>query len=195
MKHPQIIKAKGALDIDGYDKYIVIDADNVIQDSDQSRIGPDENPTGVTIPVIVSLFNITDGTSSATLTGEVDMVYDPDTEYFTIDISSGAPLSLLEYGKKYVGMISEDGSTYDMRNFKLDEFVVSRDISEETLALLPYQIEIGSPSQIVWYRTVSGSTFTDALYSAPLYEGGEGTTYATSPERVTHRGAVSYIGG
>jgi len=72
------------------------------------------------------------------------------------------------------------------------EFAVDRDGLELILMKLPYQIEVGeSDAYFVWYEAGHIGEISYKEYIAPAYEGGVGTTFATDPSRVTHRGEVT----
>jgi hypothetical protein len=77
-----------------------------------------------------------------------------------------------------------------MREFKINEFCIDNDSFEDTWMRLPYQVEIAN-NQIRWYDTVAHfDNPTYCKFVADIYEGGVGTTYATSASSVTHRGPI-----
>jgi hypothetical protein len=76
--------------------------------------------------------------------------------------------------------------------FKLEEFCVDNDGLEQTLMNLPYEVVITpSAAWYIWYDLDSHiGDVSYALYKAPAYKDGVGTTYATDALEITHRGAV-----
>ena len=188
MKHPQVIH----LPIDSgdllADQYLVFDGDNVLRDSDQKRIGIEGIETS-SIPVNIAFFDVTSG--AITNATDLEIAYDTNIDMWKIQIDDDIKAALTE-NHKFVGRVTEVvGSSVGMRPFKLNEFVVERPSLEETWMMLPYQVEIGSPSMIVWYKDIY---WDKPMYYAHVYEGGVGTTYASSPEKVTHRGPVVFVG-
>jgi len=117
------------------------------------------------------------------------MSYNASADFWTINVSDVA--SVLRDRDKYVGLVKENGGVaHNMRDFKIDEFCVDNDGFEATWMRLPYQVEIneiGGTAFIRWYAT---AYIGDPLYEAPAYQGGVGTTCATTPANVTHRGAI-----
>jgi hypothetical protein len=176
MKHPQVINL---LD----DSVMAFSADNVIDDTTQDEIDGGTYPT---ISVDLNLYDLM--TNAPVAISSITMTYRSLSDFWTIDIADVS--SMLTDRHKYVGTVSEDGATANMRNFKVLEFAVDNDGLEDTLMRLPYQIEIGGTSDFVWYNVGQLGVGGQERYTAPAYEGGTGTTYATDPSRVTHRGAV-----
>lgn len=175
MKNPQVINLIE-------DSVIAIDGDSVIDDTTQVNLGT-PGYTHPNIPVNIILYDITTGLSITTISNAA-MVYNENADHWTISLSTAGGSAELEDvfvdRHKYVARITEYGTSENMRAFKLSEFAVDSDIIERTA----FTIIIGSPSYIRWVN-VKGS------YQAPVYEGGTGTTPATSIEKITHRGNIS----
>jgi hypothetical protein len=173
------------------DKTMAFDGYTVIRDDDQLELGREVEVA--TIQVDVNLWDLIDGSNSSV--EDITMTYQVETDFWTIDVSD--VVNILVEKHKYVGQVSEHENVVDMRNFKILEFSVYDDILENTLATLPYEIVPGGGStSFIWYEDGHIGEIGYALYIAPAYEGGIGTTYATDPSRVTHRGAITrYLDG
>ena len=169
------------------DTVISIDGYSVIDETDQETLGIYHGISSV--PVAIDLWD----TVSNSHVGPVNatMTYQTTVDWWTIDVADIA--SSLADRHKYVANITEQSPyTNNMRAFKIHEFYVDNESFEATLMRLPFQIEIaGGEAWVRWYETTGDfGTPANAVYKAPAYEGGVGTTYATDPSRVTHRGAV-----
>lgn len=197
MRGPQVINPQrdSMLSINGY---------YVIDDTTQTEIGLEGgyNPP-LSIPVSIAFANLTDSYSSGStefLTGVIDMIYLPSTNYWVIKLdendSTGRTIaSYLENGKKYCARVIESGSTYNMRSFNLSEFSVDHEAIYKTTVDLPYQIEKDSSKMYIrWYDNVNN--FGDPAhreYEAEAYMNGEGTIPATDPGLITHRGPIKEV--
>ena len=181
MKDPQIISVEG----ENPDLYLAIWGGYVIDNTTQVPI------TTSPITIQIDLFNVTDG-STAQVTGGI-MTYDTGSKFWSIPLATGgvSPNRLMDKlvdRNKYVGRISEPLATRNMREFVLEEFARDDGSFEETLMRLPFQVEIGPPSWIVWYDSID--PVGTAKFKAKAYENGSGVTYATEAARVTHRGPI-----
>jgi len=183
MKQPQVVNL---LD----DTVIAISGDSVIDDSDQLPLGSDHSVTNITVKV--ALLSLKSGGSMSTLTN-VAMTYDGLTDFWVIqiaDLVSTLP-GFSTDRIKYTGKISEPSGTNDMRDFKLEEFSVDNDSFEASWMRLPYEVVVsGGQAWMIWYEDGYIGVAGREKYKAPAYEGGTGTTYATDPARITHRGAI-----
>ena len=170
------------------DSVIAIDGEDVITDDTQLNIG--KNSIGTSISATIDLWDLISNSHVGPFTG-ITMTYQADVDHWTIDVADLIDgINGLLDRRKYVAYVSS--SDYTMRSFKITEFCVDDDSFEATLMRLPYQVEIdGGEAWLRWYPTEADfGTPANALYKSPAYEGGVGTTYATDPARVTHRGAV-----
>lgn len=186
MKNPQTLSIAG----ENPDAVIAIWGGYIINYTTQEVL------THSSILVDIDLFDLTDGALVSTVSG-ITMTYQIPSKFWTIPCLVGTDLGdALADRHKYVGRVSFNALDLykDMREFFLDEFCVDNNSFEETLMRLPYEVKddlaVGE-MWIVWYDSDAhiGNT-TYAVYEAPAYEGGTGTTYATDPSRVTHRGSI-----
>ena len=189
MKFPQVIN----LDTD---LIMVFDGDNVINDTDQLPLGTDHSVTS--IDVRVDLVSLLDGSINSTGASTITMTYVSTVDYWKIlisDLKAQLGVSFSDVDKtKYVGKISEPSGTNDMRTFKLEEFSIDNESFTDVWMDLPYQVEIdGAEAWLVWYNDGYIGVSGQEKFKAPAYEDGTGTTYATDPSRVTHRGAIVKI--
>jgi hypothetical protein len=173
MRNPQVINPN-------IDTCIMISESNVINDTTEEPI------TGTSfINVNIRIYNLmTQSSSAVTLKA---MTYVSNMKAWMLLISD---LPTLTNRRTYFGYVAENGISWNMRPFHLESFAVDDDGLEETWVHQAYQIEIGGgEAWIKWYN--GGSPGVGAnTFKAAAYEGGIGTTYATLPERVTHRGPV-----
>jgi hypothetical protein len=179
---PQVIKPGMPGETD-YDKLLVIDAANVIDDTTQLPI------VLATIEVTVTLINMTTASEDSE---DVTMQRSTDGMTYYIDLDTESALKALLLDKtKYVGSIAENGGG-NMRTIRIEEFAVDYGQIDAITASKAFQYTgLGTAdAKIVWY---DDETFTDARFEALVYEGGSGTTPATRPERVTHRGRITVI--
>lgn len=178
MRFPQVINTL-------LDNVMAIDGAVVIDDTTQLPLGP----SVTTIDVDIHLLNINDNSHVSSL--NKTMTYNSNVDHWTIDMVDIA--SILLDQKKYVGFINENaGSSENMRTFKLIEFAVDIDGLELTLMRLPFELVIGeSDAFYIWYEDGHIGEPAYKMFTAPAYEGGVGTIYATDTSRVTHRGAVT----
>ena len=183
---PQVIKP-GSTSVTDRDRLMVFDASSVIHETTQIPL------TLPTLAVTVNLINLKTTTQSS---ADVTMSRSNDDMFYYIDLDAWPALkSLLTDKTKFVGSVEKRGMSV-MRTFSIDEFAVDFGELEAILSTHAYQFEdLGTvTAKIVWYATVSDmSTSTNPKYYALVYEGGSGTTPATRPERVTHRGPVTAI--
>lgn len=110
--------------------------------------------------------------------------------FWTINIDD---LSNLVDLRKYVGKISpHPDEAANLRTFYIPEFVIDNNSFEDTVMRMPYEIVIdGMQAHFQWYDSIDDfGNLSLCKYRAPAYEGGTGTTYATDPSRVTHRGKM-----
>jgi len=186
MKNPQVISIAG----ESPDAVIAIWGEMVIKNSDpgaQTII-----TTHPSIQVDLSLYDVRSG--STVSVSNLTMTYRSASKFWTIPIA-GTLAGALTDRHKYVGRVSmHTGDDADMREFFLDEFAVDNNSFEESLMRLPYDIRtISSQLYIVWYDTnahMIAGNLSYAKFKAPVYEGGTGSTSATDPSRITHRGAA-----
>ena len=119
------------------------------------------------------------------------MAYNSTFDVYTLNVVDFSAAFIDRH--TYVGMVNEHvGGTHALVPFKLSPFSVESDSFEQVLMRLPFQVEItGGTAYIKWY---ADTTFTGpALFQTEAYENGVGTTFATLPERVTHRGPIVAI--
>jgi hypothetical protein len=170
MRNPQVVNNL-------VDTVITVNADDVINDISQVKI------SAASIQVDITLLDTTTNTSSA-VTNKT-MTYNASLDVYTINISDLT--AIINDRRTYVGRIIENGVAYGMRPLKLSTFCTDIDSFEDTWMRLPYRVNIGGgQAWLEWSR----NNFSTIVFKAPAYEGGTGTTYATLPERVTHRGAI-----
>lgn len=171
MRSPQIINRV-------IDTLIAINGDSVIDDTSQVKL------TAATIQVNLTLLDLTSGVENSVT--DITMTRYATTDFYTLTVSDVNPI--LTDRRSYVGIIVENGVTNNMRDFKLDGFAVDDETFEDVWMRLPYRINIGGgTSYIEWH---DDTTYSNMRFRAKAFEGGVGTTYATLPERVTHRGPV-----
>jgi len=187
MKFPQVINLNT-------DSIIVFNGDNVIDDTDQLPLGTDHSIT--TIDVLVELISLQSGMALSTVSS-LAMTYMSAVDYWRISINDlktqlGPTFSNIDK-VKYIGKVNEVASgSANMRSFKIEEFAVDNESFTDVWMDLPYQVEIsGGEAWMVWYEDGHIGDSGYEKFKAPAYEGGTGTTYATDPARVTHRGAIT----
>lgn len=185
MKNAQVV----SLALPNNDSVLAFDGDNVIDNTDQLTIAVQKGYTGdITVDVtFLDLMSV----SEATATG-CTMSYQSGTDYWTIPLANIATQGVTLLDKhKYTAIVKENGVTHNMRQFKLEEFCVDNDSFEDTWMHLPYQVEIsGGEAWLRWYAYNDSNFSGSPLFEAPAYQGGTGTTFATSAANVTHRGAI-----
>jgi len=111
--------------------------------------------------------------------------------FWTVNISDLS--GYLTDRHKYVGKVLPNPDEHEnLRIFYIPEFVIDNNSFEDTVMRMPYEIVIdGGEAHFQWYDEVADfGNLSRCKYWAPAYEGGTGTTYATDPSRVTHRGKV-----
>jgi hypothetical protein len=144
------------------------------------------------LKVNVSLLDMT--TNSVHVKSNLTMSYKTSANVWALkilDIStndSGNPM--LTNGHKYTGMISSaagNPSGSMMREFAVLEFTVDDKGLEKTLMTQGYELDFSNAldPKFVWRDNQGNPTYT-----AKAYTGGTGTTPATSPADVTHRGPI-----
>jgi len=189
MKFPQVINLET-------DAVMVFNGDSVINDTDQLPLGTDHSVTS--IDVNFKLLSLKSGGELST-SSPITMTYESTLDYWSIrisDLKTQVGFLFSDTDKtKYVGRVTEEaGGTDDMRAFKIEEFAIDNESFTDVWMDLPYQIEIGvTESWMVWYEDGYINTAGYEKFKAPAYEDGIGTTYATDPARVTHRGAIEKI--
>ena len=181
MKDPQIVSIAG----ENPDAALMISGYVVIDDTTQVPIGV---PTVVhaDITAAIALYDVTAGAAIASIAAAA-MEYNEASDFWNINLSSGTPalnVTLIDR-HKYVARITGDTN---MRGFQLEEFAVDNGSFEETLMRLPFQVEIGTPSWMVWYDSLGPAT--SPRFKAQVYEGGTGVVDATEASKVTHRGPI-----
>jgi len=199
MKDPQIISISG----ENKDAVLAIWDDYVVDNNPDDSQRP-MSKTVSNISIFIDLWDLTANAAITLHVGGPDMilVFDPGSKFWRIPCSKGTTLgNALTDRHKYVARISDAAghSEYGdplgaghMREFYLEEFAVDNNSFEQMLARLPYEVKIGAPqSYIIWYDSDANiGNLSHALFKAPVYEGGIGTTSATDASRVTHRGAI-----
>lgn len=184
MKNAQVINIAGAFP----DSVLAFNGDDVIDDTDQLPLASKHIYTD-DINVVIYFYDLMGGYPRVSNT--VVMKYNTNTDYWLITIADVIEYAVLEDRHKYVGQIVKYDGDSNMRSFKLEEFCVDNDQFEDTWMNLPYQIEIDGTSYIRWYAKGDSDFSETPLFEAPAYQGGTGTTYATSAANVTHRGAIT----
>jgi hypothetical protein len=179
MKSPQVINTNE-------DKVMSFDGSSVINNNTQLELGSYEGIP--TIEVNIFLWNLMGDIQIGPIS--LTMTYEYTLDIWRINISdlNVDPTTLVDRNK-YVGKVSCTDSS-NMRTFKINEFCIDNDSFEDTWMRLPYQVEIVN-HQIRWYDDVANfGNLANCKFVADVYEGGVGTTYATSTSRVTHRGPI-----
>jgi len=166
------------------DQVIAVDGANVIDDTTQEQLGQ----TLTLIPVNIDIYGLASASHVGTYAAYLE--YEATVDWWIIRTLYFS--QYLSDQEKYVATITDPGLANNMRLIKVHEFSVDNGGLEATLMRLPFQVEIGDgEAWIRWYNTEGDFAFPQAaLYKAPLYQNGVGTTPATDPARVTHRGAV-----
>lgn len=131
--------------------------------------------------VDINLYNITDE-SVVSQVSNVNMTYHLDSECWTMQIDD--VLSASDVGKKFIGKVTSVDSNF--RDFHLDEFRLTDGLLEKVIATVGYEYNFSGTPEIIW---TSGSI----QFSAPVYEGGSGTTPAQSVSKITHRGPITRV--
>jgi hypothetical protein len=151
-----------------------------------------------TIVVDINLYNVTTNTLYSFLNKTLTFLTDVD--YYSLSISD--IIANLSVENKYVARFVENDATgpdytngtLKVRPFYLKEFCVTENRLTNLMSKLPYrircQISGGSKSYIEWGKENDDGFAFDPLFHAPAFQGGTGNTFATTPERVTHRGTV-----
>lgn len=188
---PQSVNTSDAvMTFDGVD--IITEADfGVSGGRYQKELGRELGYTSISVDVV--LLDMTANTEHTK--SRVTMSYRPAVDCWTILISditadnSGSPM--LVDGHKYFGVLKQ--STADpnptppeMRLVSVYEFSVDNGAFEDTLMNLGYELDfVSSPPKMVWRDAAN-----NIIYKADVYSGGSGTSPATSPADITHRGPV-----
>lgn len=174
MKIPNVINRS-------IDNWITINGYDVVDDSTQVPI--------TTTPITIDIWLLDLNTGTATKTSStLSMVYETNPKFWKISLSDLASRITLTDQHTYVGRITEVGGATNMRDIQITDLSIDDDVFERSLLRLPFRIKIGTPSYMQWVDSLASPT--TAYYRAKVYEGGVGTTNATSPERVTHRDAI-----
>lgn len=165
------------------DAVMIFDGYSVIKDDTQLELGRE-----LAVSTIQVDLNFWDMMSNSNVSIEdIAMTYRSTVDHWTINISD--VVGALTDMHKFVGRVSEHAPvSNNMRAFKILEFTIYYDDLENTLFTLPYEIVIsGGTANFQWYDNLIDKNI---IYIAAAYEGGVGTTPATHPSRVTHRGPV-----
>jgi len=169
------------------DKVLAFDGYTVIKNTTQLELGREESIS--TILVDINFWDLM--ANSNVSVGSIIMTYHTTVDFWTVDLAD--IIGLLTDMHKYVGCVTESSpAPHSMRAFKILEFTIYYDDLENTLFSLPYEIVIGDGiAKFQWYEVGHMGDLNYVLYIADAYEGGVGTTYATHPSRVTHRGPIT----
>ena len=189
MKHAQVVSIgdiPSSFD-NGVDSVLAFNGTSVIDDTDQLPLGEGGHSGHTSIQVDVQFFDLMTGAAVLAVT-DITMTYQSTVKYWTVAVADIK--SVLTDRHKYVGLVTENGVTANMRDFTINEFVIDNDSLEASLMRQPFQIEIGAEAWIVWYNPGQIGVVDQETYKAPAYEDGTGTTWATDPAKVTHRGAI-----
>jgi len=187
MIFPQVLKITEGPTGDPKDTAMAFDGAGVLNDSNQNELGADDLETAIQVDIF--LWDLTANSAVATIANKT-INFQSDPNIWTLDIDVDIDSSLTDR-HKYVGMIKKNaGESIDLREFRLSEFTVDNGSFEQVIARLPYEIVIGAPSEIRWYADTGDFGGGSVLFKAEVYEGGTGTTAATAPERVSHRGPI-----
>ena len=183
MINPQVINLNEYSVIS--DTVLSIDGFNIIDTDGDPIVVADLTGT----LVVMDFLNLID--TSVEQVTDIPMLYHELSGYWTITLSSivAASATLLKDRNKYVAKVTEDsdGVNIGFQTFKIDEFVIDNEVIERG----PFEViaDGTANSKIIWYSDTVGGT---AVYEAPVYEGGTGSVnYASSPEKVTHRGPIT----
>jgi hypothetical protein len=171
------------------EKFIAFDGENVVRDSDQVEIGSLESVP--TIPVsIVIMPLVTDSLVTFSMVESLEYNADVDFWFFPLELYKA---TLMGHIGKHVAKVSEIGSTVGMRPFKINEFGIYCDDLDNVIAQLPYHIEVGTGSKIVWYEKNHFEVSGHEVFEAPIYKNSTGTEPVEHPSEITHRGPLSVI--
>lgn len=164
------------------DKVLAFDGYTVINDTTQLELGREISISEILVDI--NFWDLMDNSNVSV--GPITMTYHETVDFWTVDVAD----VMLTDMHKYVGRVMESApASNNMRAFKILEFSIYHDDLENTLFSLPYEIVIGDGiAKFQWYDNLSDK---NVLYIADAFEGGEGTTYATHPSRVTHRGPIT----
>jgi len=136
--------------------------------------------------VSITVYNITQGTFDTA--ESVTMNYNSDVDVWLLEWVTDAVTKLdLKDRERYIARVVDDESAPAVlfRPFQVEEFAIDNEIVER--GVFDMVTDGTANSKITWYS----DNFTTPVFEAPLYEGGVGSSnYATSPEKVTHRGAI-----
>jgi len=191
MIFPQVLKLASFTPGDtAEDTKLVFPGESVLNDATQDELGADDGES--TISVDLDFFSSTNGFTSSVV--NKTMTFNSAVNIWSITVDAQIKTALPDRSK-YTGKVKKNvGEVIDMREFRLPEFSVDNGSFEQMLSRLPYEIIIGSPSQMRWYESTSDFSVPGpagtVLFHADLYEGNVGTTPATSADKVTHRGPI-----
>lgn len=176
MKSPQVINLLE-------DSVMAFDGANVIDNTTQLPI----DSFGFML-IKLQLIDLMTGTD---ISFDAPIVYHSLSKHWTLDLADLT--TVLTDRHKYIGsVVDNDPGTQNMRTFQLSEFAIDNDSFEQAWMRLPYQIEIGGgETWMYWYDDIANfGNPANRKFKAQSYMGGSGTTYATSPDKVTHRGPI-----
>jgi len=170
------------------DKIIGFDSIDIISDADQIPLA--ESPHSLTsIPTLWTFWDLMDNSLLGYPTS-VTLTYRSDVDGWFALMTEVAMASLVDRNKYFV-KVSSTGPA-GMRSFKILELSVENDSFEDTIMRLPYEVKVdGGECWILWYDDVSNfGTPSSVQFKAAAYQNGTGTTFATDPSKVTHRGPI-----
>jgi len=181
MKHAQVININD-------DAVMAFIGDNVLEVGTQL---PFHTIDVYTLLVDMKLWDLM--SNAPVVIAGISMIYHIDAGYWTVDIDGSPSIKdILQDRHKYVGSVWEN--TLESENlipFQITEFAVDNESLDDILMRMSYEIVIdGGQADFFWYQVGHHGEEAYRKFTAPAYEGGVGSTYATDPSRVTHRGAI-----
>lgn len=175
---------------------------NLNEDVVMAFIGANVLETGTQLPmnsievfsllVDMKLWNLMSNVP-VTIAG-LTMIYHINAGYWTVDIDGSPSIKgYLQDRHKYVGTVwGNVAEPESLMPFQIMEFAVDNESLDDILMRMSYEIIIdGGQADFFWYQVGHHGEESYRKFTAPAYEGGVGTTYATDPSRVTHRGAIA----
>jgi len=174
--------------IDPSDRFMAFEGKDVISEDTsnnhtnyQKELGRELSVTSISVNV--NLLNLTKD-NNISVAG-ITMAFDASSNYWHIDTSD--LVNDTHIGQKFVGSITENGTTNHMRLISLEEFTVDDKALEKTLMTQGYSIENDSGTlKFIWKDASNVATYKADAYTTGI----SGSIPATNPAEITHRGPV-----